>query len=218
MVRLRGQERLDGGELCVGGSLLHTRSRRLRDATWVLMVVEDKDPPDLAQGDVIDPAREVASGRVQETRKQRGAQKRLLLGQGVGEPRSAAPTLASCDQQRIEITLPHEGVSEHIDDAGGRQRQAGTTAQPLLARKPIARGRLRQPRRDAVIADESHDLFDQIGRIGEVRAPRRRGHLEDSVARDLAANLLQVVDHGGSIDGHPRRALRQVRIHRNDRR
>jgi hypothetical protein len=56
MVRLRGQERLDGGEVCVGGPLLHTRSRRLRHATWVLMVVEDKDPPDLPQGDVVDPA------------------------------------------------------------------------------------------------------------------------------------------------------------------
>ena len=70
MVRLRGEQRLDGGELGGRRAPLDAWSRRIGDSAGILPVIEQEDAADLAQGDVLHTSGHIAPCRRQESGKQ----------------------------------------------------------------------------------------------------------------------------------------------------
>ena len=77
--------------------------------------------------------------------------------------------------ERVERRRPDERVGRRLDVPGLGQRAADAAAAALHVGQPAAGRRGRQHRGDVVVAGEPDDLLDQVGRVGQVGAPRRRG-------------------------------------------
>ena len=81
---------------------------------------------------------------------------------------------------RLEAELVEDGVADErvvqrLDVTGAGQRAADAAVQPLAVGEPAAGGRLRQGRREVLVALQPDDLFGQVVRLGEVGPPGRHG-------------------------------------------
>ena len=162
----------------------------------------------LEQGDVALAAGEVAGQRGQQAGQQRRPQRRLLLRQRVAHDDDLPPLVVVGQPERVEGRRPDERVGRRLDVAGLGERAADAAAAALHVGEPAAGRRGGQHRGDVVVAGEPDDLLDQVGGVGEVGTPRRRGDLRarlPSASTVAADGLEQLDDLGGRVGdpGHP---------------
>ena len=100
--------------------------------------------------------------------------------------------------QRVQRRRPDERVGRRLDVARLGQRAADAAPAALHLGEAAAGRRRREHRRDVVVPGEPDDLLDQVGRVGQVGAPRRRRDGEGIAARvDVAADRARAARRPG---------------------
>ncbi|RAO53124.1 hypothetical protein PSN01_03942 [Micromonospora saelicesensis] len=144
---------------------------------------------------------EVALEDAEQRAEQRGAQQRLLLGQWVGQPHRGPTRVVGRQAELVGQLRRHERVREHLHVPPFGQRPGDGPAATLPRGQTASRRRGRQHRRHPVVPVEADHLLDQVGRVGQVGPPGRRGdaqHRPDAAGHADRARVL----------GQPVRALR----------
>ncbi len=198
------------------------RARRRSDASRRRRSAPGRGPTGNATVPVSKSATPVAprprlrAAALQQPGQQRRRVRRLLARERVGQPDASLRSTSSAGRPSASnAASPTNGKLIDLDAAGTGEGAADPAAQPLLAGEPTAGGLARQHRRDLVVADDPGDLLDQVERVGEVGAPRRRGRGERGVAVSThAADGLEVGDRGRGVDRHAGRPGRAGRRHR----
>ena len=194
---------------------LHRWPWRVGDAPGRLPVAEVEHRARLEERDVGRAAPDVAAQGGEKPWEQRGAHAGLLVRERVGEQQEPATVVVRGHPERVEVGVADEGVGERLDVACGGERATDATTRTLGLGEPVPGTGLRQGRRDGVVPAEAQHLLDQVGRVGEVGTPGRRGDdedvgpgvgdggadglepLDDDRARDVDTG-----DAGGQVDGH----------------
>ena len=172
--RLVGQGRLQGGEFGHRGPAVHRedrrRGRRPRPGP--------EDQADLEQRRVGEAPPDVPGQDPEQAGQQGRAQQRLVLAERVRHHYRVAAHVLGRQPEQVRVGPRPERPRQHLHVPGLGQRPAHRTAQPLARREPAAGQRARHPGRDVLVAFQPDDLLGQVGGVGEVGPPGRRGHLE----------------------------------------
>ncbi len=163
--------RVQRGHLLVGRPMLDARLRNRRG-----VLARQVHQAHLEQREVARAPPDVALEGGQQAGQQRCAQLRLGLGDRVDQPGGLTPRVVGSQAERVVHRGRDERVTEHLGVAGCAQRPRHGSPQPLLVGQPVPGRRSGQLGGDLVVALEADDLLDQVGRIGEIRAPGRRNH------------------------------------------
>ncbi len=132
--------------------------------------------PDLVEREVGQPAGQIAARYLDESREQGRAQIGGVGVERVGETHGRHR--ARLRDGRTGRCPPAEGTGRPSTSVSPASASAceTPTAEALLAGETTAGRSDWQHRRNAVVADDAGDLFDEGGAIGQVRAPRRWRH------------------------------------------
>ena len=139
---------------------------------------------DLEDGDVRVGTRDVAARDVQQRVEHARAQPRGVVRHRVAQAQSVAARVARGDALAVP-RVGHEGVGLDLDEASVGQRGRSEAAGLLRGRQAMAGGGHGQDDGDLVVAVQAGDLLNQVGREGQVGAPRGGGHREDAVGGSL---------------------------------
>jgi len=125
--RLGGKGGFHLGDLGHGRPTVHPR-----DGGHPLAAgTEPEHQSHLVQGQITEPAADVARQHPQQARQQGGAQERLVLAQRVGDPHRPAAHIIVGQLQPLVVGLRAERLAEHLDVARPGERAAHRAAQPL---------------------------------------------------------------------------------------
>ncbi len=150
-----------------------------------------EDLAHLEQGGAVGAVRLVVGHRLEQPRPQRGAQDRLLGGQGVGQGDGIGGQAAPG-----EIAGGQEGQRHGLVEAEADEDLSEATTIPLTGGEAAGLGRPRDTGRDAAVAVVAGDLLDDVGLGGRVGSERRHG---DGVQRGGAPTAVGRQHGGGRI-------------------
>jgi hypothetical protein len=129
---LSRQQRGDGDQLVFGRTTVDHRP------WWMRMQAPKVRPVDQAQleeGEVIGTATHVPAHRGKEPRQQGGAQLRLLVGEWIGQHKSAASGVIGRQAHVVVHLWRQERVALHFDVARSREHDADASPKPLTKRE-----------------------------------------------------------------------------------
>src|SRR5699024_11198418 len=94
---------------------------------------------------------------------------------------TASTRIVLLQLEPVQVTLPHEGIGEHLDVSDLGQGPPDSTAQTLAVGQPPPGGTY-PDRGDVLITFEPDDLLDEIVGVDQVGTPRRWDHGEHVLA------------------------------------
>ncbi|KIX78158.1 hypothetical protein SF12_10260 [Streptomyces sp. MBRL 601] len=198
MPGLDGQGLGDRGELLVGGPVVDRQP--LGDGRVSARV---EDQAGLEEGQVVAAPAVVAAERAEEAGQQRGAQRRLLVGERVDQGDDAAGRVVGCEAELVEDLLRDERVVQRLGVSRSGQRAADAAVQPLAVGEAAPGGRLRQGGGEVLVPLQPDDLLGEVVGGAQVGAPGRDGDDQVVLAVDVAADLLEAADDGLPVVGDP---------------
>jgi hypothetical protein len=172
-----------------------------------LLAVRQHDLPHRVEREVHGAARPVAHERVEQPRQQCGGELRAVGVERVADVHGVAAGVVGGQPERVPRGRSDERERQHLDVARLGQRHRHGAATPLGRGEPASGGRGGQLGRDRLVALQPQHLFDEVGGLGQVRTPRRRGR-DDLPAPVAARDQLDGAPH---LAEPPRRGPGRVR-------
>ncbi len=177
--------RQQGPGLLVVRPAVDAQQRRCR------LLARQEHQPEFEQRHIALAPGAVAHQRLEQPGQQRRTHGRFLLRDRVGEARGAPARIRGVEAEKVEDAGVEERVRRGLDVPGLGQRPPDRPPAALADRQPATGRCQRQDGRNGVVPVHPGDLLAEVGRVGQVGAPRRREYGQAGAALHGTADVGQ---------------------------